>query len=257
MNKLNTIILTVRIDSKRLPGKCLLPFSNSNQEKETVLYHVINRAKLENREIIVCTGTAKTNNFISDKCREKKIKIFRGDDNNKIKRWHDCFKEFGLEWAHFLDADDPFFCNDELDLSMASLLNTGDACFATSKSKSGNASVGMTLGENHLKKMYQEVGTQNTFEIIDDLIASLFNQGLKTIKSLDPIPAGTRLTLDYFEDYLTLSLIKIGLNTYVTRREILDFIIKNRWIIEINSSKNNEWRARQLEILREQGAYNE
>ena len=246
------IVLTVRFGSSRLPGKCLLPFSSSLNQNETVLEHVINRAESETRRIIVCTGESSTNDAIVETCKKKNVEYFRGSENNKIKRWYESFKYFNLKWAHFVDVDDPFFCNSELDESIQNFLSTQKVVISTDKSRSGNASVGMTLSAEHLSRMYNTVGHVDEFEMVDNLISDLFGSETEEIESLDPIPTGTRLTLDYFEDYLALSLIKIGLSTKATRLDVGNFLTRNPWILEINSSKNVEWKKRQESILRNQ-----
>lgn len=253
---MSPVLLTVRFGSSRLPGKCLLPFSNNLNQPESVLAHVINRAKSENRRVIVCTGESASNDAIIESCIDYEIEYFRGNEKNKIARWGACFEKFNLSWAHFVDVDDPFFCNSELESSIETFHSTGYAVISTEKSKSGNASVGITLSADHVSRMNSKVGHLASFEMVEDLISELFKAETIQIASLDPIPEGTRLTLDYFEDYLALSLIKLGLSTSATRQEVYNFILQNPWVIEINASRNEEWRARQIEILRSQESSN-
>lgn len=250
--ELSPILLTVRFGSSRLPGKCLLPFSSFPERNESVLSHVINRAKLESRRLIVCTGLSTANNAIINLCNDLGIEYFRGSENNKIARWYACFQDFNLKWAHFVDVDDPFFCNSELDSSIAAFLSTRKVVVSTEKSKSGNASVGMTLSADHISRMNSKVGHLSSFEMVENLISDLFCGETIEIASLDPLPEGTRLTLDYFEDYLMLSLIKLALSTRATRQDVYNFILQNPWVTEINATRNEEWKARQIAILKSQ-----
>lgn len=248
----NFVILTVRYSSTRLPGKCLLPFSSSQQPSENVLEHVINRAKSNDRHIIVCTGAEHSNDPIVQVCKDNNVDYFRGSDRNKIVRWYDCFREFNLDWAHFLDVDDPFFCNLEIEKSIESLLLSENVSLATAKSRSGNASVGITLSRSHLSALNQEVRSYAEFEMVEDLISQVFKSGCREIESLDPIPSGTRLTLDYFEDYIALSTLKALSETSVSRTSIGRLLVQKPWIVELNRSRNTEWRERQARILAEQ-----
>ena len=250
--ELSPLLLTVRFGSSRLPGKCLLPFSSLPKQGESVLTHVINRAKSETRRIIVCTGESASNDAIIESCKDLDVEYFRGSENNKIARWSACFQHFDLKWAHFVDVDDPFFCNSELESSIRAFLSTRHAVISTEKSKSGNASVGMTLSADHVSRMNSKVGHLSNFEMVEDLISELFREETIEIASLDPLPEGTRLTLDYFEDYLTLSLIKLGLSTVATRQDVYNFILSNPWVTKINASRNEEWKSRQIAILRSQ-----
>lgn len=242
------VLLTVRYGSSRLPGKCLLPFFSVQAHTESVLAHVINRAANDSRRIIVCTGDAPSNNLLVQVCKDLDVEYYVGSENNKVRRWFDCFDALGLKWAHFVDVDDPFFCNDELDLSIQSFHETGKLILSTEKSRSGNASVGITLSAGHLAAMNDEVGHYPKFEIVDDLIARLFIGETHEFSSLDPFPNGTRLTLDYFEDYLALSHIKLGLSTRASRMEIFEFVRQNPWILSINAKMNVEWKKRQHKI---------
>ena len=155
--RLSPLLLTVRFGSSRLPGKCLLPFSSFPNQSESVLAHLINRTKSENRRVIVCTGESGANDIILKICKELKIEYFKGSESNKVSRWYACFKYFDLKWAHLIDADDPFLCNSEIDLSIKTFHSTKKVIVSTKKSKSGNASVGMTLSADHLARMYTKV----------------------------------------------------------------------------------------------------
>jgi hypothetical protein len=96
------------------------------------------------------------------------------------------------------------------------------------------------------------VGNLKAFEMVEDLLEEELKFETSEIDSRDPIPYGTRLTLDYFEDYLALSAIKSKLGTTATRGELDSFISKNPWILELNQLKNLEWKERQSRILQEQ-----
>lgn len=251
------IILTVRFKSSRLPGKCLLPFSSKIEHHESVLEHVIKRAHSNSRQLIVCTGDGHENSPIIETCKLMKVDYFQGNERNKINRWFDCFNHYNLKFAHMLDVDDPFFCNDEIAESIKKFQQNNFLVASTTKSKSGNASVGITLGVNQIKKMYGKVKNEIEFEMVEELISKLFAGEIDTINSLDPIPPETRLTLDYFEDYLALSLIKINLSTYASRNQIHEFLKNNSWILNINSQKNTEWKNRQKNILERQRFHGE
>jgi spore coat polysaccharide biosynthesis protein SpsF (cytidylyltransferase family) len=60
-----------------------------------------------------------------------------------------------------------------------------------------------------------------------------------------------RLTLDYFEDYIMLDLIRKSLkNYYVEREKINIFLSKNKNIIKINYFRNSEWKSKQNKLLK-------
>ena len=55
---------------------------------------LINRAKKVNLPIILATSKSKSDNKLCRYIRKKKyrIKIFRGENKNKVLRWYKCFK---------------------------------------------------------------------------------------------------------------------------------------------------------------------
>ena len=103
------VIITVRSNSSRLPRKCFLRFG-----KGCVLEHIIWRAKYYELEPIVCTTNEKSDDDIINLCNDNNTKYFRGSSINKLLRWSLCCNQMGIEEFHTVDADDPFFCGEEV-----------------------------------------------------------------------------------------------------------------------------------------------
>ena len=85
-------IVTVRVASSRLPGKCLLQFG-----KDTVLNFVIKRAIDGGLDPIICTTKNSEDDILEKIGEDFKIKTFRGSVNNKLLRWRDCCKYYNIE----------------------------------------------------------------------------------------------------------------------------------------------------------------
>lgn len=245
------IIITVRNKSTRLPGKSLLPFCFEDSN-ESVIEHVVNRAKLLKKPITICTGSDESNTVYEEIALNLGITIFRGHEENKVKRWYECLSKMKLDRAHFLDCDDPFFSVDEIAKSIQSMETKKISVKSSDQSETGNASVGNSLLLNHLEIFYQFVRDYSEFEMIDDLWNLLpKNQWIKA-PDVDPVARGTRLTLDYLEDYLVLSMIKRKVGTKGNRIQIAEVLRNNPWINEINSNMSLEWRIRQQAIIKHQ-----
>ena len=250
------IILTVRYQSTRLPGKCLLPFSFINSN-ERVIDHNIKRLKKNNHRIIICTGIDKKNDCLEGVAEKNNIEIFRSHDNNKVIRWFNCLKFYKLEGAHFLDCDDPFFDLEEIKYSLHLMESKRISVRSSEKSETGNASVGNSITFEHLKLMFNKVKKFEYFEMIDDLWHLIdFNQWSRT-ESFDPLPSNTRITLDYFEDFIFLSLLKKSIGTHGSRSEIDNLLLDQKWLLEINREKNILWKKRQNLSLIDQRKMNE
>ena len=101
--------ITVRSSSSRLPEKCFLPFGEGS-----VLEHIIKRVRHYDLDPIICTTTEVTDDAIIELAKECNVKFFRGPVANKLLRWSQCCEHFDLESFHSVDADDPFFCGDEV-----------------------------------------------------------------------------------------------------------------------------------------------
>jgi glutamate-1-semialdehyde 2,1-aminomutase len=83
------ILIAVRSDSKRLPGK---HFKIINKKLNlTVVDYCIRRCKKSNiKNIILCTSNNKNDNIFEKYSKKNNIKIFRGDKKNVLKRFIDC-----------------------------------------------------------------------------------------------------------------------------------------------------------------------
>src|SRR3990167_10682690 len=76
-------IIEARMGSSRLAGKVLMPLGDS-----TVLQFMVNRVKVSTKikDVIVATSTNPLDDAIEKVCRENDISLFRGDENNVLKR---------------------------------------------------------------------------------------------------------------------------------------------------------------------------
>ena len=87
MKKKISCIVQARVNSKRLPGKILLPIF-----KKSLLQHQLER--LKRLKIIDDLIVATTRNKIDDQtakiAKSLKVKIYRGDEHNVLKRYYDC-----------------------------------------------------------------------------------------------------------------------------------------------------------------------
>ena len=233
-------LITVRSKSTRLPKKCFLPFGD-----ETILSHVIKRTIWYDIEPIVCTTTSSDDDEIENIARENGIKFFRGSEINKLKRWSDCVKQFGIDTFHSIDADDPFFCGDEMKRSMK-LLSSGkyDVICPTSSSSSGGASVGYSLTREVVNKSVQDLPENTDTEMIWHFLEKIPKITMKELPEVNPV-IKLRLTLDYIEDYWLLESVRRILGNFVTRKDILEFFISNPDFYKINWFRNEEWKEAQ------------
>jgi spore coat polysaccharide biosynthesis protein SpsF len=233
--------ITVRSSSTRLPEKCFLPFGNG-----TVLEHMIQRVQHYDLEPIVCTTTSESDDAIVDLAKKCNVKFYRGPIANKLLRWSQCCEHFSLDSFHSVDADDPFFCGDEVKRSYE-LLQTGFDMVAPSPSSSnGGATVGYSLTADIVKRACAGLGEDTDTEMmwyymkkIPDLKTKILPETRKNISNM-------RLTLDYKEDYWLLESVRRILGNLASRDEVDRLFLSNPDMYKINWFKNEEWKAGQL-----------
>lgn len=107
------IIIQARFNSKRLPGKTLLPLDGV-----PVLTHVIKRAMLinSNHRIMCAIADDQGSRKLINICNEMKIDYFVGDEMNVLQRFYYASKICKSKYIMRITSDcpliDPFLCND-------------------------------------------------------------------------------------------------------------------------------------------------
>lgn len=232
-----TSLITVRSASSRLPKKCFYKFGD-----RTVLDHVIERSSKNYLNPIVCTTESKEDNKIIDICNLHKIPYFRGPSSNKLLRWKLCCEKFGISSFHTIDADDPFFCPEEIKRSFSTLnKNNLDIVLPYKSSSSGGAMVGYSIKFSLLKKALIDLPEDTDTEMAWSYLN--FDYTVKS-KELEPpikYEIKGRLTLDYWEDYIFLEALRLMLGLDSTRKNIWNILDTNKDLLKINSFRTFEW----------------
>lgn len=89
MKNKNIILLQARTSSTRLKNKILLPIKN-----KPLFVYCYERLKKSNYNIICVTSNHRSDNVVEEICLKNKIKYFRGDLKNVLKRFLDCTSKF-------------------------------------------------------------------------------------------------------------------------------------------------------------------
>ena len=233
-------IITVRTASSRLSKKCLLPFGNYN-----VLEHIIHRTKFYGLDPIVCTTLEKSDNIIEKIANVEKVKLFRGSTHNKLKRWLDCCKFFGIKKFHTVDADDPFFDGNEMKRSMELLDKGYDLVSPTLSSSSGSASVGFSIKTEIIARACQTISENEDTEMMWHYTSKVKGIKQTILPEINKDPLNIRLTLDYEEDYWLLVTVQRILGNFCSRKSVDDLFKKNPDFFKVNWFRNEEWSKNQ------------
>ncbi len=98
-------IILCRYNSSRLPGKIL----RTIHQKPILQYIVDSLSELVDKDaIVVATSEEATDNPIAEYCKANNINLFRGDLNNVSKRFLDCAKTYGWDYATRINGDNLF-----------------------------------------------------------------------------------------------------------------------------------------------------
>jgi len=101
-----TIIIQARMGSTRLPKKMLLPF----EEQKGVLEILIDKILHLKSEvsIVLATTTNPADDELALLAKQKNILVFRGDEDDVLKRFIDAAEQFNVQRIIRVCADNPF-----------------------------------------------------------------------------------------------------------------------------------------------------
>lgn len=131
MTENTSIIIQARTGSTRLPNKMVKLFYN----EESLLEIIISRLKESKLPIIVATTTNTADNIIEDIAVSKNVKIFRGDENDVLKRFIDAAEHFGADKIIRVCADNPLLDIEAIKFLHQNFIesNVDYWCFATNE----------------------------------------------------------------------------------------------------------------------------
>tara|TARA_B100000959_G_C14885585_1_gene584432 strand:+ start:480 stop:1217 length:738 start_codon:yes stop_codon:yes gene_type:complete len=236
-----TSLITVRSASSRLQSKCYLPFG-----EYTVIEHIIKRSLKYNLNPIICTTFNESDDEIVNIAKKCNIRYFRGPDINKLLRWKMCCEKYNVELFHTIDADDPFFCGEEVKRSFHLLLKGYDMIEPTLSSSNGAGTVGYSLRYSIVKKICDNLAIDTNTEMIWNFIKHDKNAKCKVLPEPGQFIIKERLTLDYEEDYEMLVKLRNYVGNFASREEVYKALINNNDLVKINKFRNSEWKKNQI-----------
>lgn len=239
-------IVTVRNSSSRLPNKAIMKIKGTLRSIDIV----VERAKKTGLPVIIATSTATTDDIFVDIARQHNVHIFRGSLVNKIKRWHDCFNEFGIENALIVDGDD---LSHNYDIGSRAMSKLKSNQFDVIASPQDIVTGFFTYAMNHnaIVKLYNVAPSE---EINTDVITRYIEKAGLNISELElkdyERKKNIRLTLDYEEDLAFFRKLYENIDILESGKGIVDYLDKNNSISEINFH-------RQKDFLKNQAKFNE
>lgn len=227
------ILLSVREKASRLPGKVIKQILDKN-----VTEHLILRLKMSKLadEIIISTSTDKRDNIFGKIASDLNVKVFRGSEDDKLKRYYDTAKAFNLDAVVIVDGDDLLCFPEFMDETIKELKkdSTADVIF-TKNLPLGAASSG--LKTKALEKVLK-IKDENDTEVWGGYFTSANHFNVKYLEAKDIFNNPTiRMTLDYDEDFEFFKTIFAKLyldNKNFSSLDVMNLLKDNPNICEIN-----------------------
>ncbi|MBN2517361.1 MAG: hypothetical protein JXB14_00795 [Candidatus Altiarchaeota archaeon] len=190
------VFLSVREKATRLPKKILMEIGG-----RTVIEHLIDRLKTAERPdmIVLCTSVHPDDAILAEIAEKNGIEAFRGSEDDKLDRYLQAAKRFGVDFMVIVDGDDIFCDAGYIDRTIERFEKTGADFIATKGLPLGAASTGLKL--NALEKAC-EIKAQNDTEVWGGYFTGT---GLFKVEYIEADPEvrrpDIRMTLDYQEDF--------------------------------------------------------
>lgn len=227
------ILLSVREKASRLPGKVIKPIFDKN-----VTEHLISRLKMSRLrdEIIISTSTDKRDNVFEKIASDLNVKVFRGSEDDKLKRYYDTGKAFDLDAVVIVDGDDLLCFPEFIDKTIEELKKDAKADVIFTKNLPlGAAASG--LRTTALKKVL-ELKDEDDTEVWGGYFTSTNHFNVKYLEVSDIFNnPNIRMTLDYDEDFEFFKTIFEKLyhkNKNFSSLDIMNLLNKEPNICEIN-----------------------
>ena len=239
----NSILITVRTSSTRLPRKAILDING----KPTIQYLIenIKKSRLADK-IILCTSEEPDDDILCQIATDCDIDYYRGSLKDKLVRWMEACEEYDIDFFVNVDGDDLFFDYNLADLVIEQYNEY--PCDFIDGNGLYNDVYGVSL--NALKKVCDIKDTDDT-----EYIRLYFTEtNLFDVKKINNIPEKyikrkVRMTLDYKEDFEFFKTVIEGvLPNELTLDNINNFLYNNPSIANINYFLDEEWKSNQEKI---------
>lgn len=229
------IFLSIREKATRLPKKVLLPIKG-----KTITEHLIDRLKLAKLpdELIMTTSTHPDDSVLAELAAKAKISCFRGSEADKLNRYLEAAKTYGIDFMVVVDGDDPFCDPIYIDRVIVKHLETGADFVYCEGLPLGAGSSGFT--RRALEKVCQ-IKTQNDTEVWGGYFLKTGLFRVAKVEAREPLlrRPEVRMTLDYEEDYKFFQEIFEALyvpGKIFSLEEVMKLLNRRPEIIQINQA---------------------
>ena len=242
---MKSIFISARLNSSRLPRKATLELCGNPS-----IYYLIENLKKSKiaEEIILCTTLKKEDGALCEIAEISNIKYFRGSSEDKLLRWNDACKEYGVDFFVNVDGDDLFF---DAPLADMCLEQSEDIDFIDGRGLYNDV---YGISASALDVVCNMKKGADTEFIRPHFVNTARGFSVRKIKNVPDKykKKDIRMTLDYAEDLLFFETVIQhfkAANLKMTFDGILDYLEKNPDVVEINWFREQEWKDNQRRMI--------
>ncbi len=199
------IIVQARTHSSRLPFKVLKEIG----EKPLIEYLLERLKRVKNADrLIVATTKKDADNPIERICKIKKVDIFRGSNNNVLRRFYKTAVQFNLNIIVRITADCPLSCPDLIDKMIDKFTKSTDLNYLSNTIQPTYPD-GLDIEiftKSSLEEAHQFAKTEFEREHVTPYMKTS-NKMTKSNFFMEKDYSHLRLTVDYHEDFTFLQLL--------------------------------------------------
>lgn len=227
------IFLSVRDKATRLPGKVMREFHGRR-----AIEHLIDRLKLSRQAdlVVMTTSVNPGDDNLAALAAQNGIEVFRGSEEDKLRRYLDAAAHFGVDFFAVVDGDDLFADATFVDQIIADWRATQADFIIVDKLPVGGTAFGVPT--QAMRKVV-ELKDENDTEVWGGYFTQtgLFN--CHFLEPQDPVLAKPqyRMTLDYNEDleFFVKVFDELYTGTPIPFRAIIDLLDRRPDIVAINA----------------------
>lgn len=231
-------IVQARMGSERLPGKVMKKLGD-----KPMIEHTLERVKKARfvDEVVLATSDKPTEQVMVDYLKSKNWPVFLGDENNVLKRYVECEKEFSGDIIIRVTGDCPFIDPDIID-NVVSYFMINDFDY-----------VRLDVPESFIRGFDVEVFTKEAMHRVYEIASGIEGDSpykehvtyymykhedefkVGRVCGSDKYKKDYRLCVDTPEDFeLVTKIYEHFSDDYVSAKDIVDYLDKNKDIANIN-----------------------
>lgn len=226
--------------SERLPGKVIKPILG-----QPMILYILNRLKKSKYidEIVLATSQEKKEEPLIDVVSENGYKVFRGEEDNVLKRYVDTYKKYGGDIIIRVTGDcpfiDPVIVDNVITYFVANNYNYVRLDVPNSFIRGFDVEI---FSKEALLKAFQEVSLLEEEEVNrfrEHVTLYMYENKSKFkigyVKGSDFYNKDYRLCVDTEEDFKLMNYIfDYFKDEYVSAKEVINFLDKNKQVAYIN-----------------------